>query len=52
LNNEGLVRICVDSYEKNNKNQFAHLTNYAINCESTNYIPCSNDFMNDNQSNK
>ncbi|CAD8112552.1 unnamed protein product [Paramecium sonneborni] len=52
LNKEGLVRICVDAYEKNNKNQFAHLTNYAINCENSNYVPCSNDFINDNQSNK
>ena len=40
INKEGLVRICTEDYDKTNKNQFSHLTNFAINCESNNYVPC------------
>jgi hypothetical protein len=48
---EGLVRFATEKYDVTHKNKFIHLTNYAVNKLSKNFIP-NTDPMVDNQGSK
>ena len=51
--NDGLVRFCVNKYNKHNyTDKYSHLTNYAINKHSKNYIPNTNISETDTSSSK